>query len=272
MLTGTGIWSASLRYGDPGEIADAVGELDALGYSAAWIPDFGDDVYGALELLLGATSDLVAATGVMNIWLQTPEATNGWWQGLSSAHRDRTLLGLGVSHAPLIGEQWGKPLGTMRAFLDTLEVPEEHLCLAALGPKMQLLARDRTSGVHPYLVTPDLVASTRANVGPDKLIAVAQPVMFESDATTARNAAREELQTHAGLPNYTNNWRRAGFTDDDVSELSDHLIDALVAWGDVDTIARRVAEQRDAGADHVCLQVMPGFGLQRDAWRTLAGI
>ncbi|MCU1459835.1 MAG: hypothetical protein JWL73_3927 [Actinomycetia bacterium] len=270
-VTGTGVMSATLRYGDAAEIVEAAAELESLGYTAVWIPDFGDDVFGALDRLLGATSTMTVATGVLNVWLQTPEAANAWWNGLSADHQARVLLGLGVSHGPLIGESWGRPLTTMGEFLDALEVPEDHRCVAALGPRMQELARRRTAGAHPYLVTPEHTAATRLNIGPDKLLTVALAVVLEPEPTKARAIAREELQLYAQLPNYANNWKRVGFTDDDVTSISDRLIDAVIAWGDVDAIAARVAEHRAAGADHVCLQVMPDRN-PRDAWRALAGV
>lgn len=272
VLTGTGIWSVVLRYGDPSEIADAAADLESLGYTAVWIPDFGENVFAALDRLLGATSTMTVATGVMNVWRQTPEATNAWWSELSADHQARVLLGLGVSHRALIGDIWGKPLATMGAFLDALDVPKEHSCVAALGPKMQKLARERTAGTHPYLVTPEHTAKAREAMGPDALVAVEQGVVLETDAATARAMVREELTRYAQLPNYTNNWKRVGFTGEDITSLSDRLVDALFAWGDVDAIAKRVAQHRAAGADHVCLQVVPARTFHRDAWKALAGI
>ena len=272
MLEGTGIWSVALRYGDPDEIPGAAAEVESLGYTAVWIPDFGDDVFAALDRLLRATSTLAVATGVMNVWRQTPGATNAWWNGLSADHQARVMLGLGVSHRPLIGETWAKPLATMEAFLDALDVPKEHRCLAALGPKMQGLARERAAGAHPYLVTPEHTATARAAMGPGVLVAVEQGVVLDTDADTARAVVRQELSRYALLPNYTNNWKRVGFSDEDVNSLSDRLVDGLFAWGDVDAIAARVAEHRAAGADHVCLQVVPGGSIHRDTWKSLAGI
>jgi probable F420-dependent oxidoreductase len=274
MLSGTGIWSADLRYAEPAAIAEAAAELEALGYSALWIPDPGGDVFGALDLLLKATATVAVATGILNIWRQTPEATTAWWSALPPADQDRTLLGLGVSHGPMIGEEWTRPLVAMRAFLDALAVPTEHLCIAALGPKMLELARDRTAGTHPYLVSPEHTARARQAVGPDGLVAPEQGVVLETDADTARQIARQMLGGYARLPNYVNNWKRLGFTDDDVTSLSDGLVDALVAWGDADAIAARVDEHRAAGADHVCLQVLqaPGSPMPRAAWKALAGV
>jgi probable F420-dependent oxidoreductase len=273
VIRGTGIWSASLRFGDPGEIADAAAELESLGYSALWIPDVGGDVFGALEHLLATTSRVAVATGVLNVWRQTPEDTNAWWAGLGRDEQARVMLGLGVSHGPLIGETWGKPLATMTGFLDALEIPIEHRCVAALGPKMLDLARDRSAGAHPYLVTPEHTAMAREVLGADALLAPEQGVVLETDPEAARAIAREELKDYAQLPNYANNWRRLGFTDDEIDARSDRLVDALFAWGDVDVIAERIAQHRAAGANHVCVQVVPSrAGMHRDAWRALAGI
>jgi probable F420-dependent oxidoreductase len=282
MITGTGIWSGELRYGDPAEGAEAAAELESWGYTALWVPDAGGDLFGALDRLLGATTSVTIATGVLNIWHQTAEATGTWWSAQPPAVRDRTMLGLGVSHGPLIGERWGRPLAAMRTFLDGLDagnvpVPAERRCLAALGPKMLELARDRTAGAHPYLVTPEHTALAREALGPDALVAPEQGVVLETDPDVARAVARHALDHYTTLPNYVNNWKRLGFTDDDVTSLSDRLVDALVAWGDADAIAARVAEHRSAGADHVCLQALqarqiPGAPTARTTWKALAGI
>jgi probable F420-dependent oxidoreductase len=286
MITGTGIWSGELRFGDPAEMAEAAAELESWGYTALWIPDVGGDLFGALDRLLGATTSVTIATGVLNIWHQTPEATAAWWSAQPPAVRDRTMLGLGVSHGPLIGERWSRPLAAMREFLDALDeadvpaperVPADRRCLAALGPKMLELARDRAAGAHPYLVTPEHTARAREALGPGALLAPELGVVLETDPDAARAVARQAVAGYTSLPNYVNNWKRLGFTDDDVASLSDRLVDALVAWGDADAIAARVAEHRSAGADHVCLQALqaPGAGgglSARATWKALAGI
>jgi probable F420-dependent oxidoreductase len=274
-LTGTGIWSSQLRHGDRGEIAEAVAELDALGYSAVWIGDIGGNLFSALDRLLAPSSTLTVATGVLNVWRHEAPDVAGWWNQLAGEDRARVLLGLGVSHAPLIGVTWQRPLATMSAYLDALDavgIGSDVRCLAALGPKMLQLARDRTAGAHPYLTTPEHTAEARALLGADRLLAPEQGVVLETDATTARSVARQHLQTYTRLPNYVRNWKRLGFDDHDVETMSDRLVDALIAWGDTGTIARRVAEHREAGADHVCIQVLtePGAPMPRDAWRLLA--
>lgn len=274
-----GIWSLELRFGDSARAVDAVAELDQLGYSGLWIPGgIGGDVLGDVERLLGATRRAVIATSILNLWKHEPQDVGRWWRGLSEEQRSRVLLGVGVSHSALIGEAYRQPLARTREFLDRLVaagVPAEATCLAALGPKMLELARDRTAGAHPYLVTPEHTAKARELLGPDKLLAPEQGVILERDSARARALAREALKTYLHLPNYVNNWRRLGFSEQDISNVSDSFVDALFAWGSEEDIAARVDAHLSAGADHVCLQVITGAGTDvdaaRPAWRALAG-
>lgn len=273
-----GIWSLELRFGDPGQAAEAVAELDELGYGAIWVPGgVGGDVAGDVGRLLAATKRATIATGILNVWKHEAADVAGWWKGLSDDHQARLLLGLGVSHGPLIGEQYAKPLAVMRNYLDSLAangMPGDSLCLAALGPKMLELARDRTAGAHPYLVPPEHSARAREVLGPGKLLAPEQGVVLETDPGTARELARKALDHYRALPNYRNSWKRLGFSDEEIEGMSDRFIDALFAWGSVEQIAARVQEHHDAGADHVCLQVITGagadVGASRAAWRELA--
>ena len=278
-LHGTGVWAHELRYGDPGAVAELAAELEGLGFSALWIPDVGGDLFGSLDHLLASTTDVVVATGILNIWMHTAADTGAWRAGLAETDRDRLLLGIGISHAMLIdaqpGMSWDKPLATTRTYLDAMDdagIPVDARCVAALGPKMLELARDRAAGAHPYLVTPEHTHLAREVLGDGKLLAVEQGVVLDTDPEAARAAARNALSVYAMLPNYANNWKRLGFTDDDVTSLSDRLVDALVAWGDVDAIAARVQAHRDAGADHVCIQLIgaPGAALEVGAFRALA--
>jgi probable F420-dependent oxidoreductase len=282
-LSGTGIWSAGLRYGDPSAAAAAATELEALGYSALWIPDVGGDVFGPLANLLGATSTVTIATGILNVWMHTPDETAAQHAALSAEHGGRFLCGIGISHRPFIDMvnspgTYKNPVETMAEYLDGLDAADTPLAkddrlLAALGPKMLELARTRTAGTHPYLVTPELTAKARAGIGPDGLVASEQGVVLDTDPTSARATARAHLKTYLGLPNYSNNWKRQGFTDDDLADGgSDRLVDALVVFGDEAAIAARVQEHRDAGADHVCIQVLTDdpAGFPLDQWRALA--
>ncbi len=266
-LIGTGVWSSALRNGDAHEIAAAAAELESLGYGALWIPDVGGDVFGAVENLLAATTAATIATGILNLWMHTAEETAASHASLTAQYGNRFLVGIGISHALLIDSKieagaYRQPLARTRTFLDALDAAPvplavEDRALAALGPKMLELAATRTAGVHPYLVTPEHTQLARQAVGPDGLVATEQGVVLETDPDRARAIARTNLANYFLLPNYTNNWKRLGFTDDEISHGgSDRLIDALVAWGDEATIAARVSEHRDAGASHVCVQVL----------------
>ena len=282
-LGGTGIWSGTLRYGDATRAAELAAELEGLGYSALWIPDVGGDVFGPVGSLLAATSTATIATGILNVWMHTPEETAAEHARLTAEHGPRFLCGIGISHRPFIDHvnepgTYQKPIETMSVYLDGLDAAPTPLApsdrvLAALGPKMLELARARTAGTHPYLVTPELTQRARAGVGPDGLVASEQGVVLETDPTAAREIGRLHLKTYLGLPNYSNNWKRQGFTDDDLAGGgSDRLVDALVVWGSEEAIAARVQEHRDAGADHVCIQVLTDDprGFPADQWRALA--
>ena len=201
-LGGRGVWSAELRFGDPAQIVDAAAELEALGYSALWVPDVGGPLFEDLDRLLQATTTVTIATGILNIWQHEPSDVGRWWHALPEDHRKRLLLGLGVSHGLVVGEKWGQPLATMSAYLNGLEsaeVPLSQVCLAALGPKMLQLARDRTAGAHPYLVTPEHTAIARATLG-NGLLAVEQGVILESSRAAAHKIAGPVVKGYGGLP------------------------------------------------------------------------
>lgn len=281
-LDGVGIWSAALRYGDRDEAAAAATELEALGYRALWLPDVGGDVFAALENVLRATREVTVATGVLNLWMHEPSETAREYQRLVAAHGRRLLVGIGVSHAPLIDAReagrYVHPLARTETYLDALDaisptLPSTDRLLAALGPRMLALAGAKAAGTHLYNVTPEHTARARVALGPDKLVAPEQAVVLETDRDRAREIARSFLATYLMLPNYVNNWYRLGFTEaDTVDGGSDALVDALVAWGDVDAIAARVRAHFDAGADHVCIQVLTGetLGFPMAEWRELA--
>jgi probable F420-dependent oxidoreductase len=280
---GTGIWSSGLRYGDPGAAADAAAELEVLGYRALWVPDVGGDLLDVLENLLTATTGITVASGILNVWLHEPADVAAAWHRLTEAHGERLLLGLGVSHEMLIdGVQeagtYAKPYSKMVSYLDGLDAAEPPLpvgarVLAALGPKMIALAASRAAGTHPYLGTPELTRRSREALGPDPYLAPEQAVVVDTHPDTARAIARQHLEMYLILPNYRNSLLRMGWTEADVDGGgSDALVDRLVAWGDPEAIAARVQEHRDAGADHVCIQVLTAdpTHLPRDEWRMLA--
>ena len=280
-LTGVGIWSSQLRYGDASESAEAAAELDELGVPALWIPDVGGPLFDAVGRLLAATRRTVIATGILNLWMHSPGDVAESHAELTAEHGNRFLLGIGVSHAPLIdAEQPGRyrrPLAATASFLDGLDaaphpVPVESRVLAALGPKMLELSATRARGAHPYLVTPDHTASARATLGDGPLLAPEQTVILSDDADEARRIGAGMLRSYLTMPNYANNMLRSGFSEEDVTRVSDRLVDAVIAWGDEEAILRRVAEHHSAGADHVCVQVLTDdpTAFPREEWRRIA--
>jgi probable F420-dependent oxidoreductase len=280
-LTGVGVWSSQLRYGDPSESAEAAAELDDLGFAALWIPDVGGPVFDAVGRLLAATKRTVIATGILNLWMHSASDVAASYATLTAEHGDRFLLGIGVSHAPLIDAdrpgRYRKPLAATASFLDALDatqrpVPIERRVLAALGPKMLALSASRARGAHPYLVTPEHTASARSALGEGPLLLPEQTVILCDSADEARRIGTDWLRAYLALPNYANNLLRSGFSEDDLAHVSDRLFDAIIAWGDEDAIMRRIAEHRSAGADHVCVQVLVAdqSAFPREQWRRIA--
>jgi probable F420-dependent oxidoreductase len=280
-LSGVGLWSSQLRYGNPAEAAEAAAELDGLGYSALWIPDVGGPVLDSVDSLLAATEKTVIATGILNLWMHEPADVAARYATLTETHGERFLLGIGVSHAPLIDAKepgrYRKPLAATKAFLDGLDasaqpVPPANRVLAALGPKMLELSATRAAGAHPYLVTPDHTKAAREVLGDGPLLLPEQTVVLTDSRDEASAIGKDWLRSYLALPNYANNLLRSGFTEDDVSSVSDRLFDAIIAWGDEDAIKRRVDEQHAAGADHVCVQVITADPQEfpREQWRRLA--
>jgi probable F420-dependent oxidoreductase len=273
-----GIWSLELRYWDRAEALEATAELDELGFGALWVPGGIDNgVLGDIEQLLAASKRAVIASGILNIWKHEPADVAAWYLARGEAEQARTLLGIGVSHGPIIGEKWGKPLEATGAFLDGMQaagMAMDHVCLAALGPKMVALSGERTAGAHPYLVTPEHTSQAREILGPGTLLAPEQGVVIESDPVKARALALGAVEHYARLPNYRNNWKRLGFEDAEIDACSDRLLNALFAIGSVDAVVERVQAHLDAGADHVCLQVIAdpqgGFAPLRAHWREIA--
>ncbi|RZT12468.1 putative F420-dependent oxidoreductase [Mycobacterium sp. BK558] len=270
-----------MRYGNPGEAADAAAELDELGFPALWIPDVGGPVLDAVDNLLSATSKTVIATGILNLWMHDPAEVATRYATLTETHGERFLLGIGVSHAPLIDSQepgrYRKPLAATKAFLDGIDaspqpVPTGNRVLAALGPKMLELSATRAAGAHPYLTSPEHTRQAREVLGEGPLLLPEQSVLLTDSREQAREIGTDWLKSYLALPNYANNILRTGFTEEDISTVSDRLFDALIAWGDEETVLRRVTEHRDAGADHVCVQVLTADPREfpREQWRRLA--
>jgi probable F420-dependent oxidoreductase len=250
---------------------DAVREIEALAYGALWFSEdhLTREAFAHASLFLAATERITIATGIANIWVRDATAMLAGGATLSEAWGERFVLGIGVSHAPIVGTRghtWDKPLTYMKRYLDGMDAapysgptPVEGvpLVLAALGPKMTALARDRSAGVHPYFVPPAHTATARAILGAVPFLAPEQAVILETDPRRARGIARDHMKFYLALPNYTNNLRRFGFGDEDFADGgSDRLVDALVAWGDADAIAARVRAHHIAGADHVAIQAL----------------
>jgi probable F420-dependent oxidoreductase len=286
-LSGTGVWTSGLGAADSAKAADIAAELEQLGYRSLWIPSGTGRSLDAAERLLDATRTITIATGILSIWGQTPQEAAVVNDRIRRRHGDRFVLGLGVSHEANIARfdpdaTYERPLSAMREFLDGLDaasppVHPDHRVLAALGPRMLELAATRAGGAHPYNVTPEHTAFAREHLGPSKVLVPEQAVALASGAEDGRRIGREFLEHYLGLPNYANNLRRLGFTDDDLAGGgSDRLVDSLVAWGDEGAIAARVAEHRAAGADGVCIQVLVGGGIAGmtarplEVWRSLA--
>jgi probable F420-dependent oxidoreductase len=283
-LSGVGVWSAGLRAKAASEVAEAAAELEELGYTSLWIPDFNGGIFHPVERLLSATGRITVATGILNLWMYTPQQVAEEHHRIEAAYGGRFLMGIGVSHAETVESviedaRYENPLGAMGAFLDQLDaaptpVPTDSRVLAALGPKMLAVAAERAGGAHPYNVTPEHTAMARRVLGDTKLLVPEQAVALTKDRDEARQLGREFFQHYLERRNYTNNLRRLGFGDDDLAHGgSDRLIDALVAWGDPDAIAARIQEHRNAGADSVCIQVVGAGGmvdLPLQAWRQLA--
>jgi probable F420-dependent oxidoreductase len=280
-LSGVGVWSSQLRYGNADEAADAAAELEELGFTALWIPDVGGPVLDSVDHLLTSTKQAVIATGILNLWMHEPSDVAARYASLTKTHGERFLLGIGVSHAPLIDSKepgrYRKPLAATRGFLDAIDateqpVPVENRVLAALGPKMLELSATRARGAHPYLVTPEHTHTAREVLGDGPLLLPEQTVLLTDDRHAARAIGTDWLRAYLALPNYANNLLRSGFTQDDLDTVSDRLFDAIIAWGDEDAIVRRVAAHRQAGADHVCVQALTADPREfpHEQWRRLA--
>ncbi|WP_405901366.1 LLM class F420-dependent oxidoreductase [Streptomyces sp. NBC_00727] len=277
-----GIWSGALHTSrvDPDgkkTIAEAVAEIEALGYGTLWLG--GSPSPDDAAAIVDATRTITVATGILSIWDHTAEEVAARISAIDAGARDRFVLGLGVSHGAL-APQYAKPYSAMVAYLDALDAADPsvgpgHRVLAALGPKMLKLASDRALGAHPYLVTAAHTAEAREALGPEALLAPELSVVLDTDLDRARTTARAMLAMYLRLPNYTDNLLRLGFTESDFEDGgSARLLDALFALGDAEHVKARAGEYFDAGADHVALQVVTAdqgrTGLPLAEYRELA--
>ena len=267
-----GVWTSFRRFG-----AERAGEaaklIESLGYGTWWVG--GSPHVPDIRPVLEATSTLVAATGILNVWINEPAQTAAADAQLRADFPDRFMLGIGIGH-PEATSDYRRPLSAMRAFLDGLDAaetppPVDERCLAALGPKMLDLAGERTAGTHTYFVPVEHTRAARERLGPDRLVAPELACVLDTDPDRARRVAREYAELYLQLRNYTNNLLECGFTEADIADGgSDRLIDAIVPHGPAGAIAEVVRAHLDAGADHVCVQPLGEDGVPRESWTALA--
>ena len=285
-----GIWTWILDHVPSSQAAEYTAEAEELGYGAMWYPEaVSRDPFVKAALLLRDTSSIKVATGIANIYARDPMTTANVQRTIEEAFPGRFLLGLGVSHAHMVRDirkhDYSRPLSYMRDYLVRMgeapffahgptDLPE--MVLAALGPKMLELSAEATAGAHPYFVPPEHTAVAREVMGPDAALYPEQMAVLDTDAASARAMARESMSRYLQMPNYANNLKRLGFEQSDIDGgpgggPSDRLVDAIVVWGTPEQVAARVREHLDAGADHVCVQVLAGSTEDTvEGWRILA--
>jgi probable F420-dependent oxidoreductase len=262
--------------------------IESLGYSALWIPEtIGRHPFVHAGWLLANTEKLLVCTGIASIYNRDAGSSMAAAKSLAEQSGNRFVLGLGVSHQPLVesvrGHQYGKPVSSMSAYLDQMNAafyqslePTEAppIVLAALGPNMLALSADKTRGALPYFTSPEHTAIARQTMGPDAWLCVEQKVILESDPEVARKVARAAASMYTGLANYRNNWLRLGFEEEDIDNGgSDRFIDRLFAWGSEDEIRNRINSHIGAGADHVCIQPLnPNGQLGDPDWAVLEAL
>ncbi len=267
-----GIWTSYRAIGEE-NAAEAASLVQELGFGTFWLG--GSPHLRAVRPLLEATDTLAVATGIVNVWANDPVAVAGEYAELAPSFGDRLLVGIGIGH-PEATSDYTRPLSSMRAFLDGIDgadepIPAGRRVLAALGPKMLDLARERAAGTHTYFIPPEHTRAARERLGPDRLIAAELACVLDTDPESARTAARRYAEMYLGLRNYTSNLRDYGFTPDDIADGgSDRLIDTIVPHGTADDIAAAARAHLDAGADHVCLQPVGVQGVPRAEWTALA--
>lgn len=284
-LTTPGVWSVTDTM-TAGQAADTAGRVESLGYSTLWLPDtLGRDPFAHIAWLASQTEQLQFATGIANIYHRHPGPMKQAANTLAEQTGGRFVLGLGVSHAPIVsgvrGLDYSRPLSRMREYLQAMdaspytgvEPPEPPLrLLAALGPKMIELSATRADGAHPYWTTPEHTATARDIMGPDAVLCVEQKVVLTTDADVARATANTALGIYTDLPNYRNNWKRLGFTEEEIEHRDPRFIDAVVVWGDEERLRAGIQAHYDAGATHVCVQPLSPDGPLIIDWRALEAL
>jgi len=266
-----GIWYGGIDALTTSEAVECAQLIESLGYGALWVAEaVGRDPFVSASVLLAGTKQLKLATGIANIYARDPMTMRAGQLTLAEAFPGRFLLGIGVSHGHLVAKvrqhDYSKPYSYMVEYLERMSkalymakkpADDGGLLLAALGPKMLELSVSNANGAHPYFTTPEHTKISRDIMGNDAMLAPEQMVVLETDPTEARRIARAGMKIYLGLPNYYNNLARLGFTEDDwTNGGSDRLVDAIVAWGTEEQIAARVKQHHDAGADHVCVQIL----------------
>lgn len=253
---------------------DQVAEIEKLGYGAVWIGGSPKGNLEYVEPLLEATENLQLATGIVNVWTAEADEVAQAYHRVEKAFPGRFLLGIGIGH-PEHTEEYRKPYDVLVEYLDALDaqkVPTSRRVVAALGPKVLELAAARSAGAHPYLTTPEHTGQARNLIGNTVFLAPEHKVVLGTDAEEAREVGRGAVDFYLNLSNYLNNWRRLGFTEDDIAKPgSDRLIDAVVAHGDATAIAARLHQHLEAGADHVAIQVLGGWDKLIPTLTELAG-
>lgn len=268
-LGSVGFWTFQLDQEPATRARELVHEVEELGFKAVWIPEgFGSkEAFAHSSILLSGSERIVVATGIANIWARDPMAMSNGSKSIADAWPGRFVLGIGISHEVRASDRGHTypehPLAKMKGYLEAMDtlpgpdLPAAPRLLAALGPKMIELSAEMAMGAHPYFVPVEHTAEAREILGPEKFLAPEQLVVLETDPDKARAVGREFMSHYLGLPNYANNLKRFGFTDEDMKEpYPDRFVDAVTAWGDVEDIRRRVQAHLDAGADHVSLQVL----------------
>ncbi|HEY6980541.1 TIGR03620 family F420-dependent LLM class oxidoreductase [Reyranella sp.] len=265
-----GVWYSTDKL-NGAQLADLARAVEKNGYTTLWYPESrGYESMSLAAFLLSKSSRLTIGSSIANIYARDPFTARRAMVSLNDLYGGRFVLGLGVSHIPMVeglrGHRYDKPLGAMRAYLDGLhkDLPaasDAPVLVAALGPKMLALSAEKAQGAVPYNVTPQHTAEAAKILGPKKQLAVEQKVTLETDPAKARSLARKELARYMMLPNYRNNWLRLGFTEADLANGgSDRFIDAMVLWGDAAAVRKALRAHFDAGATHVCLQPVHADG------------